>query len=149
LNNGSPHKKAIKGAGNGGVIPPVEHRFKKGVCYNPGGRPKGLSMTKELYKILKEDVDYKGKKIKMIELLVRAATSRAVKKSDLLTLQMWNRVDGPVQQEIEEEKKETMLEIFSDDDTKNIAEKLVARICQRSVKRKRVASDSNGDAREQ
>lgn len=27
--------------GNGGVIPPVEYRWKKGQCGNPGGIPKG------------------------------------------------------------------------------------------------------------
>ncbi len=37
--------KGIEGAGQGGILPPVEHRFKPGQSGNPSGRPKLLSQS--------------------------------------------------------------------------------------------------------
>jgi len=36
----APHSKRVPGAGNGGTIPPPEHRWKPGQSGNPGGRAK-------------------------------------------------------------------------------------------------------------
>ena len=40
--------------GNGGTVPPVQHRFKKGQSGNPGGRPKGSGVTGALRRLLQE-----------------------------------------------------------------------------------------------
>ena len=36
----TPTKQASKGAGNGGIVPPPEHRWKPGQSGNPNGAPK-------------------------------------------------------------------------------------------------------------
>lgn len=38
--------------GNGGIIPPAEHRWRPGQSGNPGGRPKGQSITARLRELL-------------------------------------------------------------------------------------------------
>ncbi|MDE2107008.1 MAG: hypothetical protein KGL39_57910 [Patescibacteria group bacterium] len=38
-------QKAGERAGKGGIVPPVEHRFQKGVAANPGGVPKGKRIS--------------------------------------------------------------------------------------------------------
>lgn len=63
--------------------------FKPGQSGNPGGRPKKLT------RILDEVLDKKDKSGKtQAEKLVQAVVARAIKKSDLLVKEVWERVEG-------------------------------------------------------
>lgn len=83
----------IKGAGRGGVIPPVEHRFKPGRGGNPSGRPKGaLGLTK----LLKQALKKRNAGELVIQTLVRAIIEQALNGNDRLIREIWNRLDGKV-----------------------------------------------------
>lgn len=45
----TPQKQAKLKPGKGGIVPPVEHRWKPGVSPNPGGLPKGTPRLSTAY----------------------------------------------------------------------------------------------------
>jgi Family of unknown function (DUF5681) len=59
---------------------------------NPGGRPKTKPMTDELKRILNRNV--KGKKYTYLQLIVARAVKRALAGNDVMTKEVWNRMDG-------------------------------------------------------
>lgn len=66
-------------AGNGGVVPPPEHRWKPGVSPNPGGRPK----TKRLHAAIRRVGRLPLKRLREIDpekLTVDAATAVKVRR---------------------------------------------------------------------
>lgn len=55
-------------AGNGGTVPPPEHRFKPGVSGNPGGKPKGASVMAALLRKLAEHPNEHGEGARAVKL---------------------------------------------------------------------------------
>ncbi len=77
--------------------PPREHQFKKGRSGNPGGRPKGTSVTAELRRLLDEAHNGKAIATLLAERMVRdALAGKAGAAKELL-----DRAEGKVTERVE------------------------------------------------
>jgi hypothetical protein len=77
--------------------PPVEYRFKPGQSGNPGGRPKGTSIS-AIMSELRDEVDPKEKKNRA-EILARAFFKMAEKNPSFANIVL-DRTEGTVVQKI-------------------------------------------------
>lgn len=81
-----------------GGSPPVGSRFKPGQSGNPSGRPKGVSLTTAIIKVLKEsDPDDTTGKRKRLDTLALAIIQQAAAGNKTAIQQIWERLDGIVQ----------------------------------------------------
>jgi Family of unknown function (DUF5681) len=78
------------GLGNGGVAPPVEHRWKPGQSGNPGGRPKGRTLTGVLRELVQQD--HGGRPI--VEVLAQRILKEALTGKFPFAKEVWDRLDG-------------------------------------------------------
>jgi len=85
------------GRGNGGSIPPVEHRFKPGQSGNPGGRPKGMSITGALRAALERE--HNGRTI--AELIAEKLIKEALSGKFPFAKEVLERADGKVTEKAE------------------------------------------------
>jgi len=79
-----------------GVVPPKEYRWKPGQSGNPRGVPKGtVFLTDYLRKLLKMN-DYQAAKV-----LCHIILEKAMEGDFKFVKEVWDRMDGPVRQEVE------------------------------------------------
>ena len=82
----------------------IPYRFKKGEpSANPGGRPKKLS--KELEKQLAARVPGDKKKRSYAQKFIDSVLHRAIKKSDVLAKEIFDRIEGKLSYSAEEQGK--------------------------------------------
>ena len=76
------------------ITPEMEkNKWQKGIASpNPDGRPKTKPMTDELRRMLNRNV--KGKPYTYLQLLVARAVKRALAGNDVMTKEVWNRIEG-------------------------------------------------------
>jgi hypothetical protein len=74
--------------------PPAEHRFKPGQSGNPGGRPKGESITSSLRKILEKE--HNGKQI--MELVAERLVKEALSGKFPFVKELLERTEGKVKE---------------------------------------------------
>jgi len=99
-------------AGKNGVVPPREHRFKKGESGNPKGRPKGTGITDKLREIVFKDDG------KVAEELADMARKAAMDGDYRFWNAITERLDGKVPDKIEGTGEVTIrLEYVGNDDT--------------------------------
>jgi hypothetical protein len=80
-------------------------QFKPGHSGNPGGRPRRKPLTDMLIMFL-EQIDPKDKqKRQFAQKLIREWYDRAMKKSDLLLIEILNRIEGKLAPETDQERK--------------------------------------------
>ncbi|MBI4463172.1 MAG: hypothetical protein HY647_00575 [Acidobacteria bacterium] len=80
-------------------LPPVEHRWKKGVSGNPRGRPKKRdSLTSLLKEEIKKVCPADRQKRTWEELMVLATLQLAMKGNATALKEIWERLDGKVLQ---------------------------------------------------
>lgn len=93
-------KRGMNPKSRANLLPPITSGDPR---INPNGRPKGISITAEMNKLLAGDPEVlKTRKPKRgVELLARGIFSRATGKSDKLALETWNRVDGKLAEKTE------------------------------------------------
>jgi hypothetical protein len=82
-----------------GQVPPPEHRWKPGQSGNPGGRPKGQSITASLRALLEKE--HNGKRI--VELLAERIMKEALAGKFLFAKEVIDRADGRVSDKVEVE----------------------------------------------
>ena len=83
----------------------VPYQFKPGQSGNPGGRPRRKPLTDMLIMFL-EQIDPKDKqKRQFAQKLIREWYDRAMARSDLLMMEILNRVDGKLAPETDQERK--------------------------------------------
>jgi uncharacterized protein DUF5681 len=78
--------------GNGGVVPPVEHRWPPGVSGNPGGRPKWKPVTDAYRRALEDPVS--------VDKLAAALVGRWLKGDVFAAKEITDRVEGTVNQKL-------------------------------------------------
>jgi hypothetical protein len=98
-NGSTAEKHAPNGAGNGGVVPPIEHRWKPGISPNPGGLPRG---TKQVKKRLRNELmrylrDNPGKKRDIVLGLIAGCEAGDAACQRIA----WDRVDGVLEKKID------------------------------------------------
>lgn len=80
-----------------GIAPPADHRFKPGQSGNPGGRPKGRSITAELRDMLDSEKDGGS--------LAKAMAAKAFEFAQKGDFRFWNaileRLDGKLIEKME------------------------------------------------
>jgi len=87
-------------AGNGGTIPPVEHRWKPGQSGNPKGTAgPGRSIQAAMRKLMNED--YQGKDLAVA--MAKIAVQRALRGDYKFFEIVMERIDGKVVQELNAE----------------------------------------------
>ena len=71
-----------------------EHgKFKPGISPNPGGRPKGVSITKMLLETLEQKPE--GSKITYAEAILKKILTKAIAEGNTqVLLELWDKVDG-------------------------------------------------------
>jgi hypothetical protein len=82
-------------AGKNGNVPPAEHRWKKGVSGNPGGRPKGSGVTGALRTLLEQI--HNGKPLK--EVLAERWLKDALSGKPAHLQMLLDRTEGKVRDE--------------------------------------------------
>ena len=75
-----------------GKVPPVEHRWKPGQSGNPGGRPKGESLTAGLRRRL--EAEHRGRTL--AEAVIEALVRGAVQGKPQHIKEVLDRVEGKV-----------------------------------------------------
>jgi hypothetical protein len=82
---------------NRGGVPPAEHRFQPGQSGNPGGRPKGRSLTDRLRAAV-EQAELSGRTLPrpIADLLIDAMLTRALKGDSAMIREVLDRIDGKV-----------------------------------------------------
>lgn len=97
-----PREPTPKGVSpRSGVAPPKEHQFKPGNRANPGGRPKGRSITALLNKILDEKVPGSDKTIG--EMVARQLIRQAMGGKNDAIKELLDRTEGKATQKVEGE----------------------------------------------
>jgi hypothetical protein len=66
------------------------HKFKPGQCGNPGGRPRGTSLTKRLADALEKNDG------ELAELIVKSLIKSGLKGSNPALQEIFNRIEGKV-----------------------------------------------------
>jgi Family of unknown function (DUF5681) len=74
--------------------PPIEHRFKPGQSPNPGGRPKGRSVSSRLRELLENEAGKNGKQI--ADLLAEVIIKAALKGDHKFVETVLNRTEGKI-----------------------------------------------------
>jgi hypothetical protein len=83
----------------------IPYQFKPGHSGNPGGRPRRKPLTDMLIRFL-EQIDPKDKqKRQFAQKLIREWYDRAMKKSDLLLIEILSRIEGKLAPETDQERK--------------------------------------------
>jgi hypothetical protein len=82
-----------------GLPPPVATRWKKGQSGNPGGRPKGESITARLRRVL--EGEHNGRVL--LDLLAERIAKEALSGKHAFVKEVLDRLDGPVNQKREAE----------------------------------------------
>ena len=83
----------------------IPYQFKHGQSGNPGGRPRRKPLTDMLIRFL-EQIDPKDKKKRQFaQKLIREWYDRAMARSDLLLMEIFNRIDGKLAPETNQERK--------------------------------------------
>ena len=80
-----------------GLPPPVATRWKKGQSGNPGGRPKGESITARLRRVL--EGEHNGRVL--LDLLAERIAKEALSGKLAFVKEVLDRLDGPVNQKRE------------------------------------------------
>ena len=80
-----------------GQVPPPEHRWKPGQSGNPGGRPKGQSITASLRALLEKE--HNGKRI--VDLLAERIMKEALAGKFPFAKEVLDRADGKVTDKLE------------------------------------------------
>ena len=80
-----------------GLPPPVATRWKKGQSGNPGGRPKGESITARLRRVL--EGEHNGRVL--LDLLAERIAKEALSGKHAFVKEVLDRLDGPVNQKRE------------------------------------------------
>ena len=114
-------KQALPGAGNGGIIPPVEKRWKAGgPSPNPHGRPKTLKELRKLIQSVGEE-NLSEAQFTRIELKVRQLfASKNSKDTEHLLSYGWGKVPQAIVGVSAVELERRMEEIgFTEDQYKN------------------------------
>jgi hypothetical protein len=111
-----------QGLGNGGIAPPVAHRFQPGRSGNPGGRPKSRPITRALRRFLRqpvgaaaraaEDPGATAAEVLAARLLIAAAAGDARAAALLL-----DRVEGRVPQAVSHESQAGALRVVIQGDS--------------------------------
>ena len=84
---------------NGQVKKGVPTAFKKGNRANPGGRPKGRSMTAMMNKMLERGVDRgDGQMVEFVQILIERGIAEAAKGNFKYWKEIFDRCDGKVAQ---------------------------------------------------
>ncbi|MEE8607595.1 MAG: DUF5681 domain-containing protein [Nitrospiraceae bacterium] len=81
-------------AGNGGTIPPKEHRFKKGESGNPSGRPKTKLLTQAYRELLEQISGPKKNRKTLAQVLAQNAVEQAKKGSLAALKEITDRTEG-------------------------------------------------------
>lgn len=79
----------------------IANQFPPGVSGNPGGRPRKISDPLETF--LKRKVPGDRQSRTYLDKLIQSAVDRAIKRSDTLVQEIFNRIEGKVMQ-TEDEK---------------------------------------------
>jgi len=114
-------KQALPGAGNGGIIPPVEKRWKAGdPSPNPHGRPKTLKELRKLIQSIGEE-NLTASQVTRIELKVRQLfASKNSKDTGHLLSYGWGKVPQAIIGVSAAELERRMAELgLTDDDIQN------------------------------
>jgi hypothetical protein len=92
---GFPQEPGINRESVGYGKPPAEHQFKPGNRANPGGRPKGDSLTSIVREVLAEQIDSAADR-KRLRKVAEAIVTAAESGNPKVIQQLWDRVDGKV-----------------------------------------------------
>ena len=90
---------SAEAGGNGGMVPPVAHRWRPGQSGNPAGKTPGtLSLTAHLRRILAEPGKTRATKgEELMAALVKAAKTKTGARHLALIL---DRIEGPVEHQV-------------------------------------------------
>lgn len=87
-------------------MPPAEHQFKPGQSGNPRGRPKGLSLTKRIRRLLRES-ELEGVTnpagLPLADLLIASLVRGAIKGNFKQQKEILDRVEGKVADRVKQE----------------------------------------------
>lgn len=113
----APQEQAPPGGWGGRNPPPPETRFKPGQSGNPGGRPKGASLTAPILRLLAEDKNEHGEGRLAVAtakrfLEVVQGKVEAEPTEIKATLALWERADGAVVKEIHQETEELTIRLL-------------------------------------
>lgn len=84
-----------------GKPPPVHTRWKKGQSGNPKGRPKGAGLTDAVRRVLSQE--HNGRPV--VEVLAEIVVRHALAGKYTFAKEIWDRIDGRVQDKLEVESK--------------------------------------------
>lgn len=111
--NGSTAQKHASGAGNGGVVPPIEYRWPPGSSANPGGLPKG---TKHVKKRLRNALIRKLKaRPDQIDAIVDGLIAGCAESDAACQRIVWDRVDGILTQKHEHQGSAVQVNLIFED----------------------------------
>jgi hypothetical protein len=89
----SPQNRGITGVGNGGIVPPLEHRFRPGVSGNPGGRPAIRTLSKACREVLSQPApDNSG--LTFAEAIARKLADKALEGDVRAAEELADRAEG-------------------------------------------------------
>ncbi len=98
MKTAAPQNRRKTGAGCGGIVPPVEYRFKPGQSGNPGGRPKSKLVT-QAYQELLEEVDRKSGKT-FAQIIAEKVIREALNNNLAAVKEITDRTEGKAAQAV-------------------------------------------------